>query len=159
MVVEMLTPLAAEKKVKIDFVTVGEERRLWADRGRLAQIFTNILDNAVKFSPRGGKVAVNASWDAQGWRVTIGDEGPDIPPGDIPYILDRFYTGNLSTRESPGTGLGLAISKLLVEEHGGTISVRNRPGGGCEFTVFLPRAFEPSCPAYKAKGEVGGEDK
>ncbi|RPF46980.1 signal transduction histidine kinase [Thermodesulfitimonas autotrophica] len=158
-VVEMLTPLAAEKKVKIDFAAVGDQRELWADRGRLAQIFTNILDNAVKFSPEGGKVEVNACWDAQGWRVTIGDEGPGIPPGDIPYIFDRFYTGSLSARESPGTGLGLAISKLLVEEHGGTISVRNRPRGGCEFTVFLPAAFEPSCPASRGKGEIGGEGK
>ncbi|MDQ0285015.1 signal transduction histidine kinase [Desulfofundulus luciae] len=139
-VVEILTPLAVEKKVTLDFSTSVEGyMTLRGDRCRLAQVFTNIIDNAIKFSPENSKVIVRGEWKASGFLVRVTDEGPGIPPAELPYIFERFYTGNLSSdREYPGTGLGLAISKLLVEKHGGKITAGNRPGGGCEFSIFLP---------------------
>ncbi|MGB9803743.1 sensor histidine kinase [Desulfofundulus sp.] len=139
-VVEVLTPLAVEKQVVLDFSTnAGERRTICGDRCRLAQVFTNIIDNAIKFSPANSTVIVRGEWKPGGFHVRVADEGPGIPPAELPYIFERFYTGNLSSdREYPGTGLGLAISKLLVEKHGGKITAANRPGGGCEFSIFLP---------------------
>ena len=138
-VIEMLTPLAAEKGVTLNFTGGSESRTLTADRLRLSQVFTNVIDNAIKFSPARGEVEINAGWEADSFKISVADEGPGIPQEELPHVFERFYMGSSSSEyEHQGTGLGLAISKLLVEEHGGTITVRNRSSGGCEFVIFLP---------------------
>jgi len=111
-----------------------------ADRDRLAQVLTNLLDNAIKFTPEGGRIAV-------GWRslngeveVTVADTGPGIPPADLPHVFERFYKADRSRAPVPGgTGLGLAISKHIIEAHGGRIRVASTPGAGTTFTFTLPR--------------------
>ncbi|MDR7543123.1 MAG: ATP-binding protein [Armatimonadota bacterium] len=111
-----------------------------ADRDRLAQVLTNLLDNAIKFTPEGGRIAV-------GWRtlngeveVTVADDGPGIPPTDLPYVFERFYKADRSRSPVPGgTGLGLAITKHIIEAHGGRIRVASTPGEGTTFSFTLPR--------------------
>jgi two-component system phosphate regulon sensor histidine kinase PhoR len=111
-----------------------------ADRDRLAQVLTNLLDNAIKFTPEGGRIAV-------GWRslngeveVTVADTGPGIPPADLPHVFERFYKADRSRSPVPGgTGLGLAITKHIIEAHGGRIRVASTPGEGTTFAFTLPR--------------------
>jgi two-component system sensor histidine kinase ChvG len=108
---------------------------------RLAQVFANLIDNAVSFSPEGGVVRVALSTDAEAITITVTDEGRGIT-GDFGKIFQRFYTDRPDT-ESFGdhSGLGLSISKQIVDAHKGTIKAHNRDeGSGAVFTVVLPRA-------------------
>jgi len=119
------------------------------DGDRLARVFSNILDNAVKFSPSKSQIRIRASMKDNEIIISIQDNGPGIPPQDIGYIFDRFYQVD-KTRSSAqrGTGLGLAICKEIVHAHGGSISVynnnttsnrlNNQPG--CTFEIKLPAA-------------------
>ena len=98
----------------------------------LERAVTNLLDNAVKFSPEGGTVHVRL---ADG-TLTVSDEGPGIAPEDLPHIFDRFYRSN-KARNTPGTGLGLSIVAHTVGAHGGMVGADNVPGGGAMFTLRL----------------------
>jgi two-component system sensor histidine kinase MprB len=102
-----------------------------ADRLRIA--IRNLLDNAAKFGPPGGEVAVRLS----GGELTVRDHGPGIDSTDLPYVFDRFYR-SLSARAVPGSGLGLAVTREVVRGHGGTIDTEPAPGGGTVVRVTLP---------------------
>jgi len=110
------------------------------DADRLAQVFTNLLDNAIKQTPAGGRVALSALAAGGGVTVAVRDTGPGLSPADQARIFERFYQVDRSRAQSGGVGLGLAISKQIVEAHGGTIGVWSAPGAGAEFTVHLPAA-------------------
>jgi two-component system phosphate regulon sensor histidine kinase PhoR len=111
-----------------------------ADRDRLAQVLTNLVDNAIKFTADGGHIAV-------GWRamngeveVIVADDGPGIQPADLPHVFERFYKADRARAAvRPGTGLGLAITKHIIEAHGGRIRVASAPGAGTTFAFTLPR--------------------
>ena len=111
------------------------------DPDRLAQVFTNLLENALKFTPAGGEVAVKARTETlagQTWiTISITDTGPGIPEEDLPHIFDRFYQVDKSRARGRGAGLGLSIVKELVEAHGGIVSVQSVQGLGTQFTVRL----------------------
>jgi two-component system, OmpR family, phosphate regulon sensor histidine kinase PhoR len=110
-----------------------------ADRDRLAQILINLVDNAVKYTPRGGEVAVEAAAGEGLVEVAVVDTGVGIPPADLPRITERFYrVDKARSRELGGTGLGLAIVKHLVAAHGGTLVIESRPGEGTRVRVTLP---------------------
>src|SRR5579875_3219566 len=112
-----------------------------ADRDRILQVLTNLLDNAIKFTPEGGTVEVAVRQEGGETVVTVTDSGRGIPEDALPRIFDRFYRVERSrSREGGGTGLGLAIAKHIVEAHGGRITVASRLGVGTSFTVTLPRA-------------------
>ncbi|HLJ61255.1 MAG TPA: ATP-binding protein [bacterium] len=112
-----------------------------ADRDRILQVLTNLLDNAIKFTPEGGAVEVSIHPDNGGAAFTIADSGRGIPEEHLPRIFERFYRVERSrSREEGGTGLGLAIAKHIVDAHGGRITAQSRPGGGSVFTVVLPGA-------------------
>ena len=114
-----------------------------ADGERILQVLTNLIDNAVKFTPEGGAVEVTLRDDGTDAIVSVSDSGPGIPLDDLPRIFDRFYRVERSrSREAGGTGLGLAIAKHIVEAHGGRITVTSRPGAGSTFSVALPLAHE-----------------
>lgn len=111
-----------------------------ADRSSLLRVAGNLLDNAIKYSPRGGTIHVEIRDEGQLVAVSVRDEGPGIPESDLPRVFERFYKGEAS-RSNPGTGLGLAIVKHIVRSHGGTASAANANEGGAIFTVHLPKAF------------------
>jgi len=113
---------------------------IMADVGRLDQILTNLLSNAFRHTPSGGKISIIAEPIKNGVRIFVQDTGEGIPPQDLPFIFDRFWRGDRSRSRVDGThsGLGLAIVKKLVEIHQGTISVASQPGKGTLFTINLP---------------------
>jgi signal transduction histidine kinase len=106
---------------------------------RIQQLFENLLENAVKYSPAGGPVGVKV-WREDGWNhVTVSDQGIGIPIADLPHIFERFHRGtNVNDRRFAGMGLGLYICRGIAEQHGGRISVQTPPNGGTTFHVMLP---------------------
>ncbi len=101
----------------------------------LERAVTNLLDNAVKWSPPGGTVRVQL----EGNRLRVADEGPGIAEEDLPRVFDRFFRAD-SARTTPGTGLGLSIVAQVVRQHGGVVRAGRSAQGGAEFTVILPGA-------------------
>ena len=113
-----------------------------ADRERLAVALSNLLANAVKYSPHGGQIIVHARADADNIVVSIHDNGIGIPPTEQAHIFDRFYqVGDPLTREQGGFGLGLAVAKALIELHHGGIWVESMPNEGSTFSLSLPRTY------------------
>ncbi|MDQ7828706.1 MAG: ATP-binding protein [Armatimonadota bacterium] len=138
--VTRLRPLAGSRRLEVHPGT-GSVTVL-GDRDRLAQVLTNLIDNAIKFTPEPGRVEV--AWRRQDGTVvlTVRDTGQGIPPADLPHIFERFYKANRSRSAATGSGLGLAIARHIVEAHGGRITVQSREGAGTTFTVVLPRVPE-----------------
>jgi len=109
------------------------------DFDHLTRLFLNLLDNAVKYTPRGGQVSVGAARQAAQIRVTIGDTGPGILPEALPHLFERFYrVAEDRSRETGGAGLGLAIAYEIARAHGGALTVQSEVGHGTTFTVVLP---------------------
>jgi two-component system phosphate regulon sensor histidine kinase PhoR len=140
-----LAPQAAERGVSI--VVEGDPAFVRGDPDRLRQVFINLVDNALRYSPAGGMVAVRVCCEsdrvhAGGVCAAIHDDGPGIPPGDLPHVFERFYRGDRSRKRpddgSSGSGLGLAIVQALVHAHGGTIVVDSTAGNGTTILFTLP---------------------
>jgi two-component system, OmpR family, phosphate regulon sensor histidine kinase PhoR len=111
------------------------------DANRIMQVFTNLIDNAIHFTPEGGRIDVALRTDRGDAIASVSDTGRGIPADDLPRIFDRFYRVDRSrSREAGGTGLGLAIAKHIVEAHGGRIAVSSRLGRGSVFSFTLPLA-------------------
>ena len=110
-----------------------------ADGSHLCNIINNLVENAVKYSGREVDIRLEAGDSAAGVEIRISDSGIGIAPSELPHLFDRFYRGSASATELPGMGLGLTYVKLLVDAHGGTISVSSRQGHGTTFTIFLPQ--------------------
>ena len=108
-----------------------------ADRDRLRQALANLLDNAIKYTPRGGRVDLQASSDHQAVQIRVSDSGSGISEADLPRIFDRLYRGDQS-RTTRGLGLGLSLVRAYVEAQGGTVTVTSSPGKGSTFTITLP---------------------
>jgi signal transduction histidine kinase len=111
-----------------------------ADRTRLEQVAANLIDNAVKYTPPGGRVDVEVRREADAAVLRVRDTGPGIPADELPRIFDRLFRGDTSRAER-GLGLGLSLVKAVVEAHGGTVDVVSEPGRGSVFTVRLPAPF------------------
>ena len=110
-----------------------------ADRDRAVQVFLNILDNAVKFSPEGGEIDVTAAGDEEVVTVKVTDRGQGIPAGEIPRLGERFYrVDKARSRDPGGTGLGLSIVKHLMQAHGGSMGIESVPGRGTTVTLRFP---------------------
>jgi signal transduction histidine kinase len=109
------------------------------DADRLHQVAANLLSNAAKFTPTGGKVTVRVYTDITDAVLEVSDTGPGIPEDERDLVWDRFYRGS-SGRLADGSGIGLAVVKELVDAHGGTVSVEGANGGGARFVVRLPTA-------------------
>jgi signal transduction histidine kinase len=109
------------------------------DRGRLVQVFENLVDNALRHSSPGATVHLAAERelrDGRAWvACTVRDEGPGFADADLPHLFEPFYT-----RRAGGTGLGLSIVERIVRDHGGEVRAANAPGGGGLVTVWLPAA-------------------
>jgi len=126
-------------RITIDVSGAGSDR-VEADRPSLLRVVTNLLDNAIKFSPQGATVHVGIADEGELVAVAVRDEGPGIQAQDLSRVFERFYKGEAS-RATTGAGLGLAIVKHLVRAHGGTAEAANAPAGGAVFTVRIPRRF------------------
>ena len=109
------------------------------DEGRLAQILTNLLDNALRHTPRDGTISIRLERQ-DGWaHLSVTDTGEGIRPEDLPHIFERFYRGGRSAADrDDGTGLGLAIVKYLTEAHDGRVTAESELGRGSSFAVWLP---------------------
>jgi two-component system phosphate regulon sensor histidine kinase PhoR len=109
------------------------------DERQLRRVFTNLLDNAIKFSQRDGNIVVSTKSDGKEIRVSVKDQGVGIASEELPHIFDAFHRGRIGTKIE-GFGLGLAAVKAIVEAHGGKVLVQSEPGKGSVFTVILPMA-------------------
>jgi signal transduction histidine kinase len=124
---------------------MGSALEATADDSRLRQVARNLIGNAVKYTPPGGRVAVTAEARGNTVQVTVQDTGIGIPPADLPHIFDRFYRVQTdATRDIEGNGLGLAIVKAIVEQHAGQIAVESTVGQGSRFSFSLPLLVSPS---------------
>lgn len=135
-VVELYGPVAEEKGILIS-TAVPQELTLSADRSRILQVLANLLDNAIKYTSRGGRVDITAALRAQQVVVTVTDTGIGIPSDDLEKIWERLYRGDKS-RSQRGLGLGLSLVKAVVHAHQGSVDVVSDGAHGARFTVFLP---------------------
>jgi DNA-binding response OmpR family regulator len=134
---------AERKRITLKFSSVENKIMVYLDEEKFEKIITNILSNALKFTPEGGSVEVNAYRGKRDINIKISDTGIGIPADRIEKIFDRFYQVDGShTREHEGTGIGLSLTKELVELHRGRIEVESEPGKGSTFKVCLPLGID-----------------
>jgi signal transduction histidine kinase len=132
--------LLAERKGVMLLARLGAEAHVHGDADRLRELLVILVDNAVKYTPPGGKVTIEFAADRRRAFVRVSDTGVGIPPESLPFIFRRFYRGGpQTTRPGDGAGVGLAIAKAIVDAHGGEIFVDSQMGKGSTFTVTLPR--------------------
>ncbi len=139
-IVERLSPLATMEGIKLSLTMIPDLPIIIGDGDRLAQVFTNLIDNGLKFTPSGGKIDINAMESDGRVQVSVSDTGVGISSEALPHIFDRFYRADTARAggDQHGAGLGLAIAQEIVAAHGGRISVRSAEGQGTTFVVYLP---------------------
>lgn len=136
-------PLAQAKNIAI--ITKADNLRVMGNKSSLVELFTILLDNAIKYSPEGSSITVASRTKSGSAYITVKDQGRGIGPDDLPHIFDRLYRADNSRSKGGvhGYGLGLSIAKKIVEIHRGAIEVTSKPGEGSAFTVRLPLAPKP----------------
>jgi len=138
--VDLLQPLLQERSVRVELSGDGA-MPMRADADDLRLVWSNLLENAVRFSPPGGQVHIRTRNNGMLGRIEVEDNGPGIPQAELPHIFERFYRGDSSrARETGGYGLGLAIAKALIEAYGGSITPESPPGQGVRMVISLPLA-------------------
>ncbi len=135
---ESMQPLAEEKSQDIVFHIETELPAILANPARIQQVVENLIGNAIKYTPSGGRIEVRVYPEEHQIILQVNDNGPGIPPPDQPYVFDKFYRGGNVADEISGTGLGLAIVKSIVESHNGRVWVESKLGEGTTFTVVFP---------------------
>ncbi len=136
---EVMKVDAAAHSHELSYTREGLPAELTADKERIEQVLINVLSNAIKYTPDGGKIELLARGCGEYVKISVKDNGIGVPEKDIPHLFERFYRVDRSrTSETGGTGLGLAIAKEIVEAHGGDIEVESKPGKGTTVSVTLP---------------------
>jgi len=138
-----LQPLADKKNIQLNASVSDNLPQLPGDESKILSAITNLVNNAIKFTPQGGRVSVSVLQQTDELLICVSDTGMGIPKEAIPKIFDRFYRVHHPGKQIPGTGLGLAIVKKIVAMHGGRIEVESELNRGTTFTVFLPLAAAP----------------
>jgi PAS domain S-box-containing protein len=133
---EMMRPLATAASIELTTDVAADLARVLADPGRILQVLSNLVGNAIKFTPTGGTITLSAGGEGDEIRFAISDTGPGIAADQLPHIFGRFWQANRADRR--GIGLGLAIAKGIVEAHGGRIWVESQVGQGSRFYFTLP---------------------
>ncbi len=161
-VVEGAQTLAAAKEIRLRLDasdasdSTGAPAHVMGDPHLLARAFENLVDNAIRYTPAGGAVAVR--WRTEGQRLifSVSDTGPGIAPHDLGSLFKPLYRGeNSRNRQTGGTGIGLAITQRILEAHGGRIAAANRPAGGAVFTGWLPLPDRTNLPSPSGEGSEG----
>jgi signal transduction histidine kinase len=135
---EMLRPLAAGASLELQLETPDASLVVVADPQRIQQVLSNLVGNAIKFTPRGGRITVSGIQCRTEARIAVIDTGPGIAAEQLPHIFGQFWQGSRTDRR--GIGLGLSIAKGIVEAHSGRIWVESAPGAGSSFFFTLPLA-------------------
>ncbi|MCA9872986.1 MAG: GAF domain-containing protein [Anaerolineales bacterium] len=128
---------ALYKSITINAKTTGTPYAILADENRLYHMVLNLVDNAVKYSPRSTEVGVLVDYMDEALSIRVQDDGPGIPEEDLPYVFDKYFRGT-AAKMQPGSGLGLSSVMGIAQAHDGTVQVENRPEGGTVFTITLP---------------------
>jgi signal transduction histidine kinase len=138
--VQSAQPSAAEKGIALDLVA-DHPPAVLGDAKRLSQVLDNLVSNAVKFTPQGGRVTITVARNGAGTKLVVADNGIGVASEEQKQVFSRFFRATTATQRAiPGTGLGLAICHALVEQHGGSIEFRSDEGAGTEVVVSLPQA-------------------
>ena len=153
---DQMALLADEKNVAVQSAACAPVQ-VAGDRFRLKQVIVNLLDNAIKYSPKGAEITLSTR-AAEGQAVLeVADRGPGIPEEALPQIFDRFFRADsVRTHSINGAGLGLSIVRSICLAHGGSVEAANRRRGGCRITVRVPLAAGPATPAA---GRSHGRDE
>ena len=149
-VLAAMAPLASASDVKLELGASDDSLSVQADPQQLEQVFTNLISNALKFTPAGGSVLVTLSPadDDDGVLIEVRDTGMGIPPDEYPNLFTRFFrASNAAEAALPGTGLGLAIVQEIVHRHGGAVDIESELGVGTTLTVWLPAASQDVRPS------------
>ena len=136
-VLRLIEPSADSRQIKTGLS--GSHVNIRGDREGLTEVFTNIVENAIKYNRPGGGIDIAVSEDNTWAIISVTDTGMGIPAEEIPRIFDRFYRVDTSRGQTVGSGLGLSIVKAIVEAHAGKIDVESAVGKGSTFRVFLPK--------------------
>ena len=147
---DLVRPIAQKNSIRLESEPPADNDEVWCDSEAVSQILSNLLDNAIKYTPAGGSIVVGARSMGQFVEVFVRDSGAGIPQEDLPRLFERFYrVDKARSRELGGTGLGLAIVKHLVASHNGTVRVESRLNEGSAFFFTLP-AEESALPSDSA---------
>jgi signal transduction histidine kinase len=141
-VADSLWPLAGERGIKFAFGDSSNAAFVIAEPDRLFRAFCNLIDNAIKFSPDGGSIAIAIARQSADITVTITDNGPGIAADILPRLFSRFASGGEHKGRVSGAGLGLTFVQAVVQRHGGSVTAANNSDGGATFVVNLPEAPE-----------------
>jgi len=138
--VEAARTLAEHKRVSVEVGTF-EEARITGDPALVRELLLIVLDNAIKFTPTGGRVRLDVSVQDGRAALAVTDTGIGIPADQLPHVFERFYRGDAARRQAEGAGLGLAIARWIAEVHGARIDIGSEPGVGTRVTLGFPLAF------------------
>jgi signal transduction histidine kinase len=142
-VIENAAPAAENKGIDFTMRAEPMSQQIWADAHRLEIVLTNLVSNAIKFTPEGGRIELSVWEDERGVNVAVEDNGPGIPAEDLPRVFDRFFqVAPGDRRREGGVGIGLALARELVELHGGSVSAESTPGVSTTFRIFIPFGTE-----------------
>jgi signal transduction histidine kinase len=132
-------PEAQQQGISMQIETSSDLPQVEVDPGRMAQVLENLVNNALRYTPEGGRIVLSAEANTSTIKLHVQDNGVGITPEDLPYVFDRFYRSEKSRpRQGTESGLGLAIAKSIVEAHGGSLWVESALGEGTTFTIALP---------------------
>lgn len=142
-VVHKFNGIAKDSEIQLALDWKAKDAEFCFDTDRLEQVLTNLIDNAIRHTQKGGRVTLTISDDDQYCIMEVTDTGSGIPPEDLPFVFERFYKADKArTRGRSGTGLGLSIAKNIVEAHGGKINVRSKLNEGTTFSIRLPKKYD-----------------
>jgi signal transduction histidine kinase len=136
--IELLSPIAEGKRIVLVPKLNGAVPAVFADRERLLQAFSNLVGNAVKFTPEGGEVRILAKSHGDEVMLTVADSGIGISPADAAHVFDRYWQAHTRRKGRQGIGLGLVIVRGIVEAHGGRVWVESEIGKGSQFHFTVP---------------------